>query len=235
MSPRRIVEEARRKNLDMIGICDHNSAGNTGAVIRAAEGSGVAVLPGIEVTTEEEVHILGLFDSVPAALEVEERISGHLEGENDPEAFGMQPVVNADGEVERFDPRLLIGAVSLAVDRVVRDIHDAGGIAVASHVDRKVFSLLAQLGFVPLGLPLDGLEITGGIEYADARRKFDRHGRYELIRGSDAHRPEEIGSAAATIVAEAPTLEEVRLALHGRDGRRVLHEAGEGKDRENTA
>jgi PHP family Zn ribbon phosphoesterase len=232
MSPRRIVEEAERKGLDMIGICDHNSAENVEAVVRAARESRVTVIPGIEVTTEEEVHILGLFDSIGSALEVQQRVHDHLEGENDPETFGMQPIVDENGEIREFNTRLLIGAARLSVDRTVETIHGEGGVAIASHVDRKMYSLIAQLGFVPLGLPIDGLEITGNLDYAEARRRFDRHGRYELIRGSDAHRPEEIGSAFTTVLAEEPVVEEIRLALQGKDGRRILHKAEEERNRE---
>jgi predicted metal-dependent phosphoesterase TrpH len=222
MSPRRIVEEAERKRLDVIAICDHNSAENLAAVIRAGEGSGLTVLPGIEVTTEEEVHILGLFESVEAAESMQETIYSHLDGENDPETFGMQPVVNENGEVLGFNPRLLIGATRLSVDRAVQAIHHREGIAIAAHVDRKMFSLIGQLGFVPIGLPLDGLEITAGIDYREARRKFDRHGYYELIRGSDAHFPEDIGTASFGFLGEKPTVGELRLALHGKEARRVL-------------
>jgi predicted metal-dependent phosphoesterase TrpH len=222
MSPRRIVEEAGRKQLDVIAICDHNSTENVGAVLRAAEDSGVMVLPGIEVTTEEEVHIVGLFATVEVAESMQELVYRNLEGENDPETFGMQPVVNENGEVLGFNPRLLIGATRLSVDRTVEAIHERGGLAVAAHVDRKMFSLVGQLGFVPIGLPLDGLEITGGIEYREAWRKFDRHGYYELIRGSDAHFPNDIGSAPFGFLGERPTVEELRSALHGKEGRRIL-------------
>jgi len=69
------------------------------------------------------------------------------------------------------------------------------------------------------------------VDSAGARRRFDRHGRYEMIRGSDAHQPEDIGSAMTVILAEKPELGEIRLALHGKEGRRILHEAGEEENR----
>lgn len=222
MSPRRIVEEAKRKQLDVIAICDHNSAENLAAVVRATEGSDLKVVPGIEVTTEEEVHILGLFETVEAAESMQEVVYSHLEGENDPETFGMQPVVNENGEVLSLNPRLLIGAARLSVDRTVEAIHHREGIAIAAHVDRKMFSLIGQLGFVPIGLALDALEITAGIDYREARRRYDRRGHYELIRGSDAHSPEEIGTAAFGFLGEGPTVGEIRYALHGKEGRRIL-------------
>lgn len=222
MSPRRIVEEARRRDLDLIAICDHNSAENVKAVINAAEGSGLAVLPGIEVTTEEEVHILGIFDSLDAAESMQQLVYERLEGKNEPEVFGMQPVVDANGEIQEFNPRLLIGAARISVDRAVEEIHGREGLAIASHVDRKVFSLIGQLGFVPIGLPLDALEISGATDYQEARRRFDRHGHFEMIRGSDAHFPEEIGTAPFDFEAEAATLGELKAAIRGEGGRRIV-------------
>lgn len=227
MSPRRIVAEAQRKGLDVIAVSDHNSAENVAAVVRAAEGTGLAVLPGIEVTTEEEVHILGIMPTLAAAEAIQEMVYAQLAGENNPEIFGMQPVVNQDGEILGFNPRLLIGAVRLSVDRTVEAIHSHRGLAVASHVDRKMYSLIGQLGFVPLGLPLDALEITERIDAREARRRFDRHGHYELIRGSDAHFPDQIGTASFVFLAEAATVEEIGRAIRGEEGRRIVGSGNE--------
>ena len=62
--PRRIVERAVEEGLDIIAVTDHNTAENAAAAIRAADGTGLTVLPGMELTSEEEVHILGIFKSM---------------------------------------------------------------------------------------------------------------------------------------------------------------------------
>ena len=49
MSPSRVVRQAREKGLDLIAICDHNSAENVEAASRAAEGIGLAVIGGFIV------------------------------------------------------------------------------------------------------------------------------------------------------------------------------------------
>ena len=71
MTPRKIVEQAQKKHLEIIAITDHNSAENTGSVIAAAEDSGLCVIPGIEVTTSEEAHIIGLFEHPSDALSMQ--------------------------------------------------------------------------------------------------------------------------------------------------------------------
>ncbi len=64
MSPSAVVERAIEKELDIIAVCDHNSSENAVYVIKAAEGTALTVLPGMEVTSREEAHLLAIFDGV---------------------------------------------------------------------------------------------------------------------------------------------------------------------------
>lgn len=141
----------------MIAICDHNSAENVQAVIRAAEKVGLAVIGGMEITSREEVHVLGLFQEDLLLNAVQDVIYDNLQGENDPGIFGEQLVMDGQDRVIRRNRRLLIGATNLSLDEVVRIIHEFNGLAIASHVDRPSFSVLSQLGFIPEDLQLDGV------------------------------------------------------------------------------
>jgi predicted metal-dependent phosphoesterase TrpH len=62
MIPPLIVDEALRKGIQIIAITDHNATANVKAVQKAAEGSGLVVLGGMELQTKEEVHLLCLFE-----------------------------------------------------------------------------------------------------------------------------------------------------------------------------
>ncbi|MBM3317352.1 MAG: PHP domain-containing protein, partial [Candidatus Eisenbacteria bacterium] len=79
MAPGRIVARARALGLAMIAITDHNSVENAGAVARAARGSGLCILPGMEVTTAEEAHIVALFEELPAAESLQELVYARLQ------------------------------------------------------------------------------------------------------------------------------------------------------------
>lgn len=221
MLPRGIVEGARARGIDMIGVCDHNSAENLEAVLRAAEGAPLRVLPGVEVTTREEVHILGIFEDAREAEDLQELVYAHLGGENDENFFGEQVVVDERGEVLRLNKRLLIGATTLSVDQVVGAIVARGGMAVASHVDRPSFSIVSQLGMVPEGMPFDALELSPNLSPDDARERFPDCRRYPLLRSSDAHFLRDIGRATTLFGIQEPTLSEVRKALRGEAGRWV--------------
>ena len=221
MSPKAIAKQAQIREIDILGVCDHNSAENVSALIKAAGMYEISVLPGLEITSQEEVHVLALFDGLEPALELQEIIYSNLPGENDEDAFGLQVVVNEMGEVLRFNKRLLIGASTLTIEEVVEAIHALNGLAIASHIDREGFSLIGQLGFIPEHLALDALEISPKISYEEALAKFDPP--FPLICSSDAHFLEDIGSGFTSFYMEKATTDEIRRALLHEDGRRIIH------------
>jgi len=131
MVPGVIVEEALRKGLQAIGICDHNAAENVPAVRKAAEKKRIAVLGGMEITSQEEVHVLALFDDDEKLFELQEKVYENLPGLNDEKAFGEQTVVNEKDEVVDVNQRLLIGATTLPLERIVEMIRSLSGLAIA--------------------------------------------------------------------------------------------------------
>ncbi|MFH1012082.1 MAG: PHP domain-containing protein [bacterium] len=224
MSPAEIAREAVNKRLRLIAICDHNSSENSGAVIKASQGKGLTVLPGIEVASKEEVHVCALFDQLDEALELQALIYDHLDGENDEKVFGMQVVVNAEGEVLDFNPRLLIGATRLSVEKIVESIHSLNGLAVAAHIDREGFGIIGQLGFIPPQLKFDALEISPRTGLDEARQRFSEYEIYPFLCSSDAHDLEAIGSGATTLLLKEASFEELKMALKGEGGRRIVRD-----------
>jgi PHP family Zn ribbon phosphoesterase len=223
MSPVAIVRRAKKRGLDVIGICDHNSTKNVAAVHRAGRREDLAVIGGVEVCSEEEVHVLGLFDDQEGLEQMQQLIDQNLGGENNPELLGSQDVCDEDGAIIGRETKLLIGAVRLSVDEIVDSIHRFGGLAVASHVDRESFSLFSQLGFVPPGLPVDALEISPLHSVAEALESLPQISGYPLVSFSDAHRLEEIGTAFTTFAVLQPCIEELHKALSGEGGREVMN------------
>jgi PHP family Zn ribbon phosphoesterase len=222
MSPRTIVTRSLEKGLDLIAVCDHNSAENVGAVIRAGSRKGLAVLAGMEISSREEVHTLAVFDTEAQALRMQELIYRHLRGTNRPELFGDQVVANESDEVEGFNDRLLIGAVQMDLHDIVSAVHGLGGLSIASHVDRPSFSILSQLGFIPDEVQFDGLEISRHMTREKARAEIPGIETYALMSFSDAHFPQDIGSSLTCFFLETPSVQEIRLALKGEAGRKVV-------------
>lgn len=221
MSPKKIIARALEHKLDIIAITDHNSAENTPAAMKAAAGSAVVVFPGMEVCTQEEVHILAIFENLASVLEFQQVIHAHLEGENKPELFGEQIIVNEDDEVEGYQKKFLLGATDLSLESVVRTIHRLNGVAIASHIDRESYSILGQLGFIPEKVNFEALELSTNITDEVAEKRFAIYSDCTFIRNSDAHFIDDIGRSSSTFFLEDPTFIELRRALRTEDGRSV--------------
>ena len=222
MTPRKIVEQAQKKNLEIIAITDHNSAENAGSVMAAAQDTELYVIPGIEVTTSEEAHIVGLFENTLDALSMQTLVYDHLQpGENDDDLFGMQVIANAFDEVEGMNRRLLIGATNLGLSEVIDAIHKLNGLAVAAHIDRQAFSIISQLGFIPEGLDVDAVEISRRMTLTQARILFKEYEKFAFITSSDAHDIPEVGISPTNFLMAGPDMAELRLALKGEKGRKI--------------
>jgi PHP family Zn ribbon phosphoesterase len=221
MIPPLIIRRARELGLGLIGIADHNSAENVAAVIEAAEGSGVTVLPGIEVQTREEVHLVTLFDMTQQALAWQTKVFDHLPDlKNNEDHFGAQFVVDATGEYVRRNERLLVTSTDMSLEMVVAMVQDLGGLTLPAHVDRPAFSLIANLGFVPPNLNLPAVEIFRSSQESEVRRRFPQTRGFTMVCNGDAHRLNEMIARTMFKIA-APTVAELILALRGENGRRV--------------
>jgi len=221
MSPRAIAEQSRNKGLDIIAVCDHNSAENAASVIRACSTRGVHVLPGLEINSREEVHTLAIFDSQKQAHAMQEVVYRHLNGTNRPELFGEQVVANEFDEVEGFNDRRLIGATQLGLNDVINEVHLLGGLSIASHVDRPSFSIVSQLGFISPDMELDALEIAGRGNAPLIENMMPHEKRFPLVTFSDAHVLCDIGRATTMFYLDRPCVCELLLALRGLSGRKI--------------
>ncbi len=221
MSPKKILAAAQEKKINILGICDHNSSENSLAIRNAANQMDIHVIPGLEVTSQEEVHVLALFDDTENALKLQDFIYRNLPGKNDEEAFGMQVIVNEKEEVLGFNNKLLIGATTLSLEEILQMTHSFDGLTIASHIDREAFSIIGQLGFIPENLELDALEISPNITYAEAKEKFNNH--YPIIISSDAHYPDDIGRGFTSFLLKDGTVAEIKKALRNEEGRKLIH------------
>lgn len=224
MSPQGIVQAALNKGLDIIGISDHNSAANAHAVMLAARRTPLLVIPGMEITTAEEVHVLALFPCVETAMKVQRTMYAGL-GTSDNEGYVQEQVLaNEDDEVEGFCPHLLVGASLLSLQRILRLVQGEGGLAIAAHIDRQAFGIIGVLGFIPSQLPFDALEVSRHVPLPLAAQSFPMYSQYPFITSSDAHYLKDVGAVHTGLLLQEPTVDEVWAAFQGRDGRRIASE-----------
>jgi hypothetical protein len=222
MSPGAVVRRCREVGLDIVAITDHNAAGNVARAMAEAATAGLVVVPGMEVCTREELHVLTLLPDLSRAAQWDAVVRRALTpGENVPEIFGEQWVQDACTGVISNETALLAAPTRLSLEDVVRKVTALGGACIPSHVDRAAFSILGQLGFVPEGLDLAGLEISRVVGRKEALLRMPHIAGYGLVSSSDAHSLDEIGLGCSLLWIEAPTAAEIVLALRGALGRRV--------------
>lgn len=221
MIPPLIIKKAQEMGLHLIAITDHNASANVEAVQNAARKFGITVLPGMELQTREEVHVLCLFDTLEQLHALQTIVDDRLPAiENDIDHFGEQFVVDETGEFLRREPRLLLTSTDLSIEEAFECVNDIGGLAIPAHVDRKAFGLISNLGMIPENLPIDALEISRQIKVSEAAIKIPQLSGYPLIQSGDVHRLDEF-LGANVLQVDAPTIAELRKAFHGQDGRKL--------------
>ena len=150
MTPGFILGMAAVKGLDIVAISDHNAARNLPAAQKIADAYGLLLVPAIEITTKEEVHMLGYFPDVETAVDFGAMLKEHLPPKkNKPAFFGEQLVMDEDDQVIGQEDALLIGATDLPLEECAARVRQVGGVPVPAHINRGNNGLLVNLGFMP--------------------------------------------------------------------------------------
>ena len=224
MIPSLIVEAASRAGLDIIGIADHNSCENAGAVIEASVGSGIRVLPGIEVQSMEGVHLLCLFDGIEQAEGLQTAVYDTLiEIEAAKRYHDKQMVVDAHDEFVDYCRRAIALPSTMDINEVSERTFSLGGIVIPSHIDRHATGLCSMLGMVPDEPDFPAVEISRNISPLEARAMYPSIGSRAILCNSDSHWLASIGERRTTLYLEHRTVAEIAMACRNQSGRRVCH------------
>ncbi len=211
MIPPLIIHTAVSLGLNMIAITDHNASENVAAVIKAAKGQDITVLPGMELQTEEEVHVLCLFDTLEQLAELQKIVDQTLPDiPNNVDYFGEQFIVDHTGEfIQRKE--------QLSFEDAYAAVASLDGLFIPAHVDRQAFGLIYHLGFVPPDLDIDALEISRHLTPEAAFDKFPQIKGYPLIQSGDVHYLDDF-LGVNQFQLNAPTIKEIKLAFLGEKG-----------------
>jgi len=213
MIPPLIIQTALDLGINLLAITDHNCSANIPALMDAAVNSGITILPGMELQTREEVHMLCIFDKPRQVFALQQLIDPLLPPiENDPEHFGEQFVVDATGDFIRTEPRLLLTSASIGLDEAVLEVHRLGGLAIPAHVDRKAYGLINMLGFFPPETPFDAVEISRFTTPETISLLHHEIIKFPIIQSGDVHRLNEF-MGKCIFELESPTVEEMIKAF----------------------
>lgn len=177
---------------DVAALTDHNSCRNCEAFLKACEHYGILGIPGMELNTAEEVHVICLFEELSSAMAFSEYVYTRLpDVRNRPRIFGEQLYAAWDGSITGEEEKLLISASGIGVYEAADLAAKFGGTAYPAHIDREANSLLNNLGFWDGGMGFGLAELSMACPADFPSRRADLVG-VRFLRGSDAHRVEQI-------------------------------------------
>ena len=214
MTPANLVGMAAVKGLEVIALTDHNSCRNCPAAMYHGKKYGVTVIPGMELTTAEEVHVICLFADLDAALAFDSYVYARLMPvPNRENIFGKQQIMNQNDEVAETVEYLLINAVSISFDDVFPLVESFGGIAYPAHVDKSSTSVISNLGFIPPDSTFTCAEFH---DFKNLHRLRKEHPYLEtcsVICCSDAHYLQDIHEPDYQIYSVSKNISDILNAL----------------------
>lgn len=215
MTPNNIVNMAVLSGLQVIALTDHNTCGNCAATAQVAAAAGLIFLPGMELCTAEEIHVVCLFPTVEAALAFERQVRPTLPPiQNRADIFGEQTLCDAEDRPVGTEPLLLTTASGISVDHVAGMVAALGGVAYPAHIDRPSYSITAALGDIP-PLGFTAYEVTDRGDTAALTDRFPELRGKPLLQDSDAHYLEHMAESGPWLEPETPTAAAIVAALRG--------------------
>ena len=186
MTPNNLVHMAELAGLEVIALSDHNTTRNVPAAVAVGKECGVLVVPAMELTTKEDIHVLCLLPTVEAAEELRQYVYPRLpQRKNRPNAFGHQYVMNEKDEILEEEPQLLSFGSSIGIYEAKGLLEEFGGLAIPAHIDRASYSLIGVMGLVDPEMGYTVYETTPGCDRQALMAQYQFSGGF--LSNSDAH------------------------------------------------
>ena len=93
---------------------------------------------------------------------------------------------------------------------------------VPAHVDRRHYSIVSQLGFIPKTVDIAAVEFSKAISERDFRKNYRGINKYGLITSSHAHSLQDMVYQKAYFRIKSLNIKEIILAFKGIGGRKIL-------------
>lgn len=214
MTPNNIVNMAKLYDLDVIALTDHNSTLNCKAVMEAGKEIGLLVIPGMELCTAEEVHLVCLFPDIKKATQFGDFIRSTLPPiRNKPTVFGEQLVFDKNDNVLGFEHTLLITASTISANDAVSVVADYGGICYPAHIDRNSYSIISNLGTIDDSFKFNCAEIFDLDTLEALKKQYPYLNDLKILSSSDAHYLEHMRLKEHYIEADENSIEAILEAL----------------------
>ena len=210
MTPNNITGMASILGLDVIALTDHNTSLNCEATIEAGKRNGVLVIPGMELTTSEDIHAVCLFPTLERALDWSEYVDNHrIKVKNRPDIYGRQVIMNSLDEETGETEHLLLPATEISILKAHGMVEDFGGVCYPAHIDRDSYSILSVLGEIDPYCGFTTAELADITRLDTLKRLHPILDSMNIITSSDAHYLENMREAESFMELDELTAENV--------------------------
>ncbi|MDK2945625.1 hypothetical protein SAMN04488588_0342 [Geotoga petraea] len=202
-----------KSNINWLAITDHNSTRNIRPFINYFSNTDIKIVPGIEVQTIEEVHVIILFNKLDEAEKFGKFIESSLIiNKYDPEKFGYQICLNGEGDFEYILENPYLGSSSkYSINKLVMEAKKYETIVFPAHIFRA-FGLITQLGLPPKDIEFDAVEVKNEKEIEFAKDL----GFSNFIFGNDAHTPDELNHFSCQVRAKNRSFIALKEAIYNK-------------------
>ncbi len=193
MTPYNFVNMSKIMGLDIVALTDHNTCLNCPAAIKAGEEAGLLVIPGMELCTSEEIHVVCLFESLDNALRFSEYVRSTMPPiKNREKIFGEQLIMDEKDGIIGKEEILLTTASSIGIYQVPKLMEKYGGVAFPAHINRASYSVISNLGEITAEMGFHCAELTPDANLSEYEEKYPDLRNMRILYNSDAHYLENI-------------------------------------------
>ena len=188
MTPANIAGMGVINGLQIMALTDHNTCGNCPAFFKACRAHGIIPIPGMELTTAEDIHLVCLFPTLELAMSFDAEIKPRiLPIKNRPDIFGNQLMMDEEDAVIGCEETLLISATDLDIEAAVKLVEKMGGVCYPAHIDRPSNGIITTLGDIPPEYGFSCVEFRDPQNEKPYREKYAAARNAASVISSDAH------------------------------------------------
>ena len=188
MTPANIAGTATLAGIGIMALTDHNSVKNCPAFFSACKKYGVIPIPGMELTTAEDIHVVCLFESLEQALAYGEEVdSRRIKIPNRVDIFGDQLIMDGEENVIGTEEFMLPNATGITIDEAPGIVAKYGGVCYPAHIDRQANGIIATLGTFPEYPKFRCAELHDKEKIAEHQEKYPILRDKLTVISSDAH------------------------------------------------
>lgn len=210
MTPNNIVNMAKLLGLDVIALTDHNTSLNCEAAMKVGDEVGVLVIPGMELTTSEDIHAVCLFPTLDLATAFSSYVDDNrIKIKNKVNVYGRQVMMNENDEEIGEVGHLLLPSTFISIMDAYEKAKEFGGICYPAHIDRDSLSILSVLGEIDPGCHFRTAELADISKLDELRAMHPILDTLNIVTCSDAHYLENMREAQNTIELDMLTRENV--------------------------